>query len=372
MRYAIALVFCLFASQLAAEKTWEPEKTWVFAVGVLEYDAAKLYGSFPKEGRRDQVFMDTLETRGVPKANIVFIKDGDATKAKIAAEFEAHVKKAAAGDTLIVYYAGHGIKDKDRNVYFVPNDAKGGAKEGYTSCWSVSSAFDDIEKHFKGSSVMVFTDCCHCGGVCTEAGKRQSKIAYATMVSAHLNTISTPRWTFTNVLIDTFGASPLVDTDGNEKVTFAEAAYYAETEMAFFEQQLSVSGVCNGFDRYTVLSKPAKRTTKRLAECLEGEWDKKWYKCKIIDYKKEGDVEEFKVTWVGYKAEDDAWMPASRLRKWKPETHPGGTECEVEAEGKWWKAKIKEHKLGLHLVHYEGYPDEDDEWVALKRIKVTK
>ncbi len=372
MRYAIALVFCLLAGPLFAENTWEPGKTWVFAVGILEFEASKVFGSFPKEGRRDQVFMDTLEKRGVPKANIVFIKVTDATKDKLTSEFETLLKKAATGDTLIFYYAGHGVKDDQHNAYFVPNDCKL-VKKGYDTCWSVSSVFDTIEKNFKGSTVLVTADCCHCGAVCTEAGKRASKIAYGTLVSAHLNTVSTPRWTFTNVLIDTFGGNAMVDTDGNEKTTFAETAYYAETEMAFFEQQLSVSGVCNGFDRYIVLAKPAKRATTRLGECVEGEWDKKWYKCKIYDYEKKADGEElFRVTWVGYKADEDAWLPASRLRRWKPESISGGTECEVESDGKWYKAKVKEHKLGLHLVHYDGYPDADDEWVKFSRIKVKK
>lgn len=365
-------MLALLTAPLCANAEWEPSRTWVFAVGVLEYDAKKLYGAFPKAGRRDQVLMDTLHARGVPKANIAFIKDADATKEKIAADFKEHLKKAAPGDTLIVYYAGHGIKDKERGVYFVPYDAKGGAKEGYTSCWSVSSVFDEVEKTFKGSTAMVFCDCCHCGGVCTESGKRQSKIAFGALVSAHLNTVSTPRWTFTNVLIDTFGGSALVDKNGDEKTTFAEAAGYAEIEMAFFENQMSCSAACNGFSREMVLARAAKRASKRLGECLEGEWDKQWYRCKIYDYKKEGEEELFKVTWVGYKAEEDTWMPARRLRVWKPVAHSGGTACEVEFEGKWYKAKIMEHKLGLHLVHYEGFADEDDEWVKPSRIRLKK
>jgi hypothetical protein len=38
----------------------------------------------------------------------------------------------------------------------------------------------------------------------------------------------------------------------------------------------------------------------------------------------------------------------------------------------WYKAKVKQTRLGLHLVHYEGYPDADDEYVPRKRMRLPK
>jgi hypothetical protein len=45
---------------------------------------------------------------------------------------------------------------------------------------------------------------------------------------------------------------------------------------------------------------------------------------------------------------------------------------EVRWHGKWYDAKVLKVHGGIHLVHYEGYGDDDDEWVPSKRIRQPK
>ncbi len=47
-----------FASAFAERTAWKPEKTWVFAVGILRFEGAALHG-WPEEGRMDVVMRST-------------------------------------------------------------------------------------------------------------------------------------------------------------------------------------------------------------------------------------------------------------------------------------------------------------------------
>src|ERR1044072_8278319 len=65
---------------------WNPQRTWVFFAGLLEWEDSKNLASFPQKNRRDQVWLDELRKRGVPETQIVYLKDGQGTTARIQAE----------------------------------------------------------------------------------------------------------------------------------------------------------------------------------------------------------------------------------------------------------------------------------------------
>jgi hypothetical protein len=193
-----------------AAPVWEPEKTWVFMVGVLEWKDESI-ARFPKENRRDQELAALLSRRGVPAGQILFLEDGEATLARIRKEFPAFLAKATG--TVIVYYAGHGDRDASGAAAFLPYDSQGPLEQ---SGWSVRSIFDDLEKHFKGSRALLLADCCYSGALSTEARKR--KVPALCLASSQSSAESTGNWTFTEGLIAGFRGEGLLDLDGDGKV----------------------------------------------------------------------------------------------------------------------------------------------------------
>src|SRR5262249_1397395 len=113
---AVAILFMLWRSSEqragAEEIGWQPAKTWVMAVGVLNWKAGRLYHPFPKENRRDVDLVKFFREHGVPEGQIVFLEDEHATKQHIEQALLDMLKKTRAGDLLVVYYAGHGTRDE--------------------------------------------------------------------------------------------------------------------------------------------------------------------------------------------------------------------------------------------------------------------
>lgn len=359
---ALTLSLCLLLPAcIAAEEAWQPEKTWVFAAGILNFANKKL-GTWPDEGRVDAVMIEALKKRGVPEGQIVFVKNSEATHEALTTKLDELLKKTAEGDTLLFYYAGHGARDwqdVNRPASLVCYDAKG--------LWAITDVLDRIEKGFKGANVLLTADCCHSGAFADAAASR-TKFRTGVLTSSHASSRSTGNWTFTQCLVDMFNGSPLLDSDNNGQITFGETAAYAEQEMAFAEQQLSCSACAGKFNRDTVMATASGKRTGRVGERCEGLSEGKWYKARILEEK---DGKLF-VTWLGWDRKWDCWVEPKDLRPHKPQVYEGGTEVEVEWDGKWYKAKVMQNRLGMHLVHYDGYGDNDDEWVPFGRIRLPK
>ncbi|MEO8270701.1 MAG: hypothetical protein ABI557_13340 [Aureliella sp.] len=101
LAFTMVAGYCRAAVPSAAG--WNPERTWVFCVGILEWKDPK-YSSFPKENRQDLEFVKVLKERGVPDKQVAVLTDKQATSENINKHFHAFVSKPAAGDTLILYY----------------------------------------------------------------------------------------------------------------------------------------------------------------------------------------------------------------------------------------------------------------------------
>lgn len=366
MRMIVLLAATMLAAALHAQTEWQPEKTWVFAVGVLHYEDKKL-GTWPDEGRVDALMIEELKTRGVAPERITFIKNEAATRDYCAKQLEEMLAKTAQGDTLLFYFAGHGSRDfndKARTCSLVCYDSRPKKPASY---WYITQLFDAIEDGFKGGTVIMTADCCHSGALAEEAARRK-KFKYGVLTSAHASSRSTGNWTFTQTLVDLLKGSALLDANGDGKLTFKEAAAYCEHEMAFCEEQLSCNAAAGGFDVDTVFAKAGDKPAGRTGERCEAEHEGKWHKVKVLDDK---DGKLF-VTWIGWGKKWDGWIEPATTRKWQPKVHEGGTVVEVEFDGTWYKAKVLQTRMGMHFVHYDGFPDSDDEWVPMKRIRLPK
>jgi hypothetical protein len=341
----------------APPAAWEPERTWVFAVGVLQFDNPKTT-TWPEEGRADVDMIAAMEKRGVPADHVLFLKNREATKENIVRQFGPFLQRAGKGDTLYFYYAGHGGRDYSdpaRTCTILTFDTK--------SNWTVASVFDTVQKNFHGAQVIYAVDCCHSGAFVVEAAARKGKAGV--LASAHVSSTSTGNWTFTLCLEKMFQGNPALDYDGDGQLTFAEAARYIEGEMAFAEGQHSAHVETGGFPPGMRMAAATGPHTARMSEHVMGESQGKWWKATILA-EKDG---KCLVTWPGWKRGYDEWLPPARIRPFVPMTLPVGKSVQAKWDDKWYDGKVIKTEWGLHLVHYDGYPAGDDEWMGIDRLK---
>jgi uncharacterized caspase-like protein len=113
------------AVQVSAQgREWQPQRTWVFIVGTLQWQHSDMFDSFPQKNRRDAQLANFFRTQGVPADQMVYLKDKQATTRQVRTSFRDLLSRASAGDLLFVYYTGHGYKsDDERTTFFATYDA---------------------------------------------------------------------------------------------------------------------------------------------------------------------------------------------------------------------------------------------------------
>jgi hypothetical protein len=346
-----------------ARAVWNPQKTWAFFVGVLSFTDSS-FGSFPTEGRVDAEVVAALKDRGVPDAQIVFLVDEEATQEKIETELVAHLRRAAPGDMLILYYAGHGHREADGSTYFIPYDVEGGAipKTG----WGVRSIFAAIEKHFRDSTALLTADCCYSGRLAVEAAEHEGDVTFATLASAVEREVSTDAWTFSECLRDALRGRPRLDGDRDSVITLDELGRWVQDEMPFKDGQLASFSLGARFPRELVLTQRVAARKARIGDRVEIDDDGEWRPATIEDAKNG----KLLVHRIGFGTEAEEWVVPARLRPWAPTQLATGASIEVLDEGQWYAATVLDAKLGVHFVHYEGWPESDDEWVGPDKVRL--
>ncbi|MCO5168975.1 MAG: caspase family protein [Planctomycetes bacterium] len=340
----------------------DPARTTVFAVGVLTYRDARL-ASFPQEGRRDAELVAHLRGRGAK--DVVFLTDREATLRRIQAEFAAHLERSQPGQTLVVYYTGHGLRDEGE-VGFTPWDA---GRRGLATTWRVRAIVEAIRARFRGERVLLVIDCCHSGAMtdAVVALGPDGEVAWTSMASAHAAAQSTGNWTFTEAVLDGLRGDPRLDADDDGLVDLGEVAAFAEVEMAFAEEQLTSFHAHPRFGPRTRLARvSAPRPPPRTGERVEVFSEDAWWKARILEMR----GERAKVRYYGWGPEHDEWVEPRQMRAYAPRAWAVGARVEVESDGRWYPASIIEVRpLGLHKARYDDYDASWDEWVPSSRIR---
>jgi hypothetical protein len=364
---AILLMGQLFApcSAPAKDLDWQSEKTWVFVVGVLSWKHSDTFGSFPVKNRRDAALVDFFKQSGVPETQIVYLQDKQATQQRIDNAFTAQLKKLRPDDLLIVYYAGHGSKSEDGNdVYLASYDAGDDDVEG----WSVNSIPGKI-KSSKCSRVLWFIDCCYSGQAALAITKQASGPAYACVTSSAASESSTEHWTFTEALLDALRGVSYVDLNHDGAITLSEFAAHAEADMNAAEEQRSTFASTKGFDPAMALSHAKKLANPRIGERAQArDSNGDWYACRIVETRDE----KLKIHFIGYEEDEDMWVASEDLRPITPVRYATGTKVEVLWKKQWYPATVLQTKDGAHLIHYTDYESKWDEWVPSRRIRNPK
>ena len=339
-----------------------PATTWVISIGVLAFARADLFDSFPTEGRKDDALCDAWIARGVPPAQIVRVRDRQATAAEILRQLEAVIARVPAGHDLFVYYAGHGVQDDDGTTYFTATDSGDRTSTGYVSHTAI---LDRIEARFRGAHVLMFADCCYSGALPALLARRSASRPYAALASSLASEISTGHWTFTESLIAAFSGEPRVDLGHDGVITFDDLARFTEAEMAFAEGQLAPFHLGHFPMGYT-LGPSRPQPFARYGERVMARWtDGRFYPAHITG----GDVLGVQVQYVGEDVDARVVQPLDTIRPYTVEEHAVGTRVEVRWHRRWYPATVREARLGVHRVHYDDFEDAWDEWVSRARIR---
>ena len=370
MSLATCLAIGLWSDVTArGEQGWHPKTTWVFAVGVLEWQKPETWPGMPnaKQNRRDAELVQFFRTAGVPDSQIMYLEDRVATRAYIEKSLTHLLSLTRPGDLLIFYFSGHGFRDrKNHAVHFANYDATDGA-----SAWSVQSIVDAIEQGFRGERALLLADCCFSGGLADEVLYRKTRrVHYAYLCSAFSHNSSTRNWTFTESLLKGFRGDPTVDLDRNGEIEFDELGRFAELDMGFIERQKAVFGMMSDFQKPMQISASKGRHPQRLGDRIEVEWQGKWYRAQVIDAAEN----RFKVHYVKFADSWDEWIGPDRMRPFQPSHLSLDADVEVQwhRDQKWYPSKICRTWYGLYFVHYEGYPNEWDEWVAPEAVRLKQ
>ena len=313
----VLLLLALFAlgalpvrSQASEERDWEPRRTWVFVVGTLEWKHEEMWDSFPKKNRRDRELVEFFKAQGVPTAQVLYLRDKEATQRRIESALTNHLSRAREGDLLFLYYTGHGYQEEDSgDTYLASYDA---GDEGVLG-WKVNSIPATIERYFRGDRAIVALDNCYSGAL-TRAVRRRadSRVSYAAMTSSTSNQVSTANWTFTEILLAALEGKAYVDTNSDGEITLAELNDQAREDMAFAEEQRSTFATTGEFSPQTVLALAGRRADERIGARVIVRSEGDWYKGRIIDVERSKSL--FLIHYFGYDDTYDEWVSARQIR----------------------------------------------------------
>lgn len=346
---AIVIVFgCALAQPMWARgRDWQPQRTWVFVVGVLRWQHRDMFNSFPQTNRRDAQLVEYFRAQGVPNDQIIFLKDAQASSRKVKSEFPSFLAKSRPGDLLFFYYTGHGYKSEDeRSTYFATYDA-GENVEG----WATDAIVRDIEKYFNGSRALLVADTCYSGSLAAQAQRIGHRVSYASLTSSSSNRESTGNWTFTEMLLAGLRGKAFADTNNDGDVTLSELAEDIRQDMAFAESQRSTFTTIGTFPSDMVIAEAARKTDPLISLRAEVRSEGDWYKGRVIDAR----GGRYLVHFFGYEDSDDEWVAGTQIRKLKESL----TAARVDAS---WETKPTQNQSPTANEKWNGSGVPDGTW----------
>lgn len=346
---------------MGTPRGWQPENTWLFVVGALEWKHEDMLSSFPERKRRDAALVRFFRQQQVPDEQIVYLQDQQATLARIQDALETRLHGASRDALLFLYYCGHGYRDDDGVPYFTPYDTGDDGVPG----WAVAEIPAVLEQVFPGSHALLAADCCYSGSLADALRERRGRLSYACLTSSSASELSTGNWTFTEGLLAGLQGHAFSDSDENEHITLAEMAQLIQDDMAFAEEQVASFVTTGHFDPHWVLAPARRRNDPRIGQRVEVNSGDEWYRARII----ETQGERCKVHYYGWEDEHDEWVEPSQIRERALTQYRVGEGVEVKWKRSWYPATILEVRGGTHYISYDGYSETWNEWVASSRIR---
>ncbi|HUR65747.1 MAG TPA: Tudor-knot domain-containing protein [Chitinophagaceae bacterium] len=363
----VFLPLCIFFSCLSHAGNFEklstgsiePANTYVFIAGVLKWQNPSLT-TFSNKNRKDQELYDLLLSKGVNKANTVYLKDEEATLASMNAELKNLLSRATPGSTFIFYYAGHGARAEDGPVCFANYDYKAG------NGFAATTVSEQVKSFFKGKQVWLLADCCFSGSLMEEAKKISgSGKSVVTFTSSTSSNISTGNWTFTQTMIDCLSGLAVCDRNSDKKITLSEVRSELFDAMKYREKQLSGTVFYNVDEAMAFnMGNVQPGIVPKAVVYIYMQQNLKFEPARVLSYSGVNITGEL----YHYSDKMTVTVPVARTKEIAFAEYPAGAKVQVEWNGKYYPAEIKEVKNGFHYVHYTGYNDSWNEWVMYNRI----
>ena len=162
----------------------------------------------------------------------------DATREKILSALGKMRRQLTGGDNLLIYYAGHGVLDKEADRgYWLPVNAKRNSDVE----WIPITRIPDTLKAITARHVMVVADSCYSGALLRDIrfdvrSGREKNVFLSRMAGKRSRTVLTSG-----------GLEPVLDSGGGDHSVFAKAFLSALREN---------SGVIDGHSLFTKLRRP--------------------------------------------------------------------------------------------------------------------
>ncbi len=345
-----------------------PKNTHILIVGVLEWENG--LNSFSKTNRKDAELEAFFINMGIPKSNIKTLYDSQASVSNILKELKTISTNADKESTIIFYYAGHGVQESGK-IFFANYDIV------TNNCKSTGFDLNQLNLILSKSlaeRILLFADCCYSGGLiseCNKLGKSGKKIL--ALSSATASNTSTGNWTFTQTLLDCLNGNKLADTNNDNIIQLSELKKEVFDAMKYRERQMAGFAV-SGIAMDTKISAINSNSTscKGSKICRSYFWaknDNSWKPVRIIE-----DIgnNKYKSEFYFYSDKNQEQLSKNQLRKMHFVKHSLNEKVKVEWEKKWYKAKIINTKDDFYLIKYDGYEDSWNEWVMYDRIRTGK
>ncbi len=354
----ISLLFLSNFLAMAQTKTGF-NRTWVFMVGVLEWADANSFASFEKKERVDAKILKFFQNNGVPSNQIRYLKDQQATTKSVRAAFATFLKQAQKGDMLFFYYCGHGYKNDADKVCFANYQG---------ADWSAEEIVRTVNENFAGNTAFFTADCCNSGGLSKEVQKYPTR-EYIALNSVVPTDVSTGNWTFSNALLYGLQGKNFIDSNNNGSINLDELSKYIDEEMAVVEGQKAAYFVPKSMKNWVISSNIPAKKSPRIGERVMVDYGGEDY----IGFIESADANnKFNVRFYSYTNNETDWVEASRLKPFTcAKDLPIGTKVKAmsSADQKWYPGKVIKKFSCLHLIHYDDYDSEWDEWISSDNIK---
>jgi hypothetical protein len=135
-------------------------KFYALIIGINDYADTKI-PSLDKPIRDAEMFYNAITTRYTFNTeNVKILRN--ATMADMVDALDYFAKKVRPEDNFLIFYAGHGVYDKEADIgFWLPSDAKKSSK----FAWFRNSTLRDYLKEMKSKHTLLISDACFAGSI---------------------------------------------------------------------------------------------------------------------------------------------------------------------------------------------------------------